>query len=210
MGAIKSKIAGSKKTKNNQRKVLVEPDELVAHASGVDYDAYYPAYMKKNCALTREQTDLINSHWHEMIASGEAARGAGKEQSNFHKVFYGRLFELHPGLQDLFKNDMDKQGNALISMLSEILFMLPASPNLVTELERLAIRHIAYGAVTEHYGVVGEVLLYTLERCSEESRWTDAVKDAWLTAYCVMLMVIIPTTLKELDKKAGKTQARGG
>mmetsp|Transcript_36642 Transcript_36642/g.46695 ORF Transcript_36642/g.46695 Transcript_36642/m.46695 type:complete len:209 (+) Transcript_36642:170-796(+) len=190
----------SRKKKN---RIIVEPDELVARAQGIDFEEYLPKYIKRDSSLTSNQTDILNKHWHDILVPVEEKVGHNSTNSKgFHETFYDRLFELHPGLRELFGGDMEKQGNALVEMISEILFMLPASPNLLPELEKLAMRHVGYGAVPEHYSVVGEVLLYALGVCSSPDQWTTEIQDAWLSAYSIMMMAIIPTTIKIMESRS--------
>ena len=46
----------------------------------------------------------------------------------------------------------------------------------------LAKRHVSYGVKAEHYPVVGDALLWTLEKGLRD-RWTPQVADAWGTVY---------------------------
>ena len=50
--------------------------------------------------------------------------------------------------------------------------------------------------MAQQYGIVGEVLIWSLGYVLEES-FTDQVKTAWLKIYCLMLKFIIPAALAE-------------
>ena len=52
-------------------------------------------------------------------------------------------------------------------------------------LVRLGARHVRYGVRHEHFDVVGEALLWTLEQGLGE-RFTPAVRDAWVAAWDVI------------------------
>ncbi|MEL6247054.1 MAG: globin domain-containing protein, partial [Cyanobacteria bacterium J06627_15] len=49
-------------------------------------------------------------------------------------------------------------------------------------LKGLGARHVKYGALPEHYPLVGNSLLKTLEQYAG-SAWTPDVKEAWVGAY---------------------------
>src|SRR4029079_8989952 len=79
-------------------------------------------------------------------------------------MFYDRLFEIAPQVKGMFPTDMSEQRRKLMATLalvvnglSNLAMMLPAGSVLAT-------RHVAYGAKAEHYPVVGEALLWTLEK----------------------------------------------
>ena len=51
-----------------------------------------------------------------------------------------------------------------------------------TALRGLGARHVKYGALPEHYPLVGSALLTTFEQYLKE-QWTPEVKQAWVDAY---------------------------
>jgi hemoglobin-like flavoprotein len=120
-----------------------------------------------------------------------------------YDTFYNRLFEVAPSVRPLFKNDLRVQGRALVKMIATAVTLLEKVDTLVPALQQLTVRHGAYGAKTAHYSVVGEVLLYTLEKCLGPEEWTDKVATAWLTVYSVMMSVMIPIAM-DIDAKADK------
>lgn len=122
----------------------------------------------------------------------------------FFDTFYGRLFEVAPSVRPLFGNSLLKQGKALIRMIGVIVKSLDQALTLSDQLERLAVRHLAYGAQAAHYAVVGEVLLYSLEECIGEEEWTHEMKAAWLTAYSVMMTVMLPVAYARKGPAASK------
>lgn len=112
--------------------------------------------------------------------------------SHLYDLFYNRLFELAPAVRPLFKGSIKTQGRALVKMLDGAVSLLERPATLKPALEALAERHVKYGALPAHYGVVGEVLLWTLERVLGPEGYTDEVKTAWLTVYSVMMHVMLP------------------
>jgi hemoglobin-like flavoprotein len=118
----------------------------------------------------------------------------------FYDVFYDRLFDVAPGVRPLFKSSMKTQGKALVKMIGMAITVLDNSDSLVPALEALAERHIGYGARIPHYGVVGEVLMWTLEYCFGPAVFTEEVMTAWLTVYSLMMAVMIPVAYREEQK----------
>jgi nitric oxide dioxygenase len=106
------------------------------------------------------------------------------------RLFYGRLFELAPEVQPLFKGDLETQGNKLMATLAVAVNGLDDLGSVVPVVEELARRHVTYGVRAEHYQPVGEALLWTLgqglgEACSDE------VEAAWAKAYGLLSSTMI-------------------
>jgi hemoglobin-like flavoprotein len=53
---------------------------------------------------------------------------------------------------------------------------------LLPALEQLGVRHARYGVLPEHYPLVGQALLGTLEQALGAA-FTREVRDAWVTVY---------------------------
>lgn len=105
-------------------------------------------------------------------------------------LFYQRLFELAPEVRPLFKADLTEQGAKLMKMLGAAVENLRTLDQLVPVLESLAIRHVDYGTKPEHYAVVGEALLWTLEQGLGEG-FTPEVKQAWTDVYGLISKTMI-------------------
>jgi hemoglobin-like flavoprotein len=100
-------------------------------------------------------------------------------------LFYGRLFEIAPAVRPLFKGDMAAQGRKLMGTLAYVVNGLSDLPSILPTASALAKRHVAYGAKPEHYGPVGEALLWTLEK-GLGPKWTPDVSAAWTKAYTTL------------------------
>ncbi len=112
-------------------------------------------------------------------------------------LFYGRLFELDPGLRPLFKGNIDEQGRKLMATLSFAVSNLANPGVLVPAVQQLGARHVRYGVKDEHYETVGTALLWTLGQGLGDA-FTPAVRDAWTVCY---------TTLAGLMKEAAHQAA---
>lgn len=80
------------------------------------------------------------------------------------RVFYARLFELHPELRKLFRSDVQDQARALMAMLELIVKNLDLHDKLVPLIHYLDERHMALNVRPEHYRPFGEALMWTLNR----------------------------------------------
>jgi nitric oxide dioxygenase len=96
--------------------------------------------------------------------------------------FYARLFEVAPAVRAMFPDDLAGQKRALLGALGMIVVSLRAPEKLAIYLEGLGQRHVAYGALEAHYGVVGSVLLETLAQVAGPA-WNPDLEAAWANAY---------------------------
>lgn len=70
---------------------------------------------------------------------------------------------------------------------------------IVPAVRSLGKRHAGYGVQPEHYAVVGEALLWTLER-GLGSAYTPDVEAAWINAYS-----LLSTLMQEAAAEANQT-----
>src|SRR6516225_3361815 len=97
-------------------------------------------------------------------------------------LFYDRLFEIAPSVRAMFPHDMTEQRRKLMATLAIVVNGLSNLEMILPAASSLATRHVAYGAKAEHYPVVGEALLWTLEK-GLGAEWTSDVAEAWTAAY---------------------------
>jgi hemoglobin-like flavoprotein len=100
-------------------------------------------------------------------------------------LFYGRLFEIAPQVRALFPDDLSEQKRKLMAMIATAVGGLNKLDALAPTVKALGARHVAYGAKAEHYAVVGEALLWTLERGVGEG-FTPEMRSAWAKVYGVL------------------------
>jgi hemoglobin-like flavoprotein len=100
-------------------------------------------------------------------------------------MFYERLFSVAPQVRSLFPDDMTEQRRKLMGTLAVVVNGLGNLEAILPAASTLAKRHVDYGAQPEHYPVVGEVLLWTLER-GLGAGWTPDVAAAWSNAYATL------------------------
>lgn len=125
--------------------------------------------------MTPEQISLVRSSFAKVEPISEQAAA----------LFYGRLFELDPAIQPLFKHDMKEQGRKLMQMLAVAVNNLDNLGAIVGAVQELGIRHAGYGVQPSHYATVGAALLWTLEKGLGDA-FTPDTKTAWTAAYTVL------------------------
>jgi hemoglobin-like flavoprotein len=101
------------------------------------------------------------------------------------QIFYDRLFAVAPQVRSLFPNDMTEQRRKLMATLAVVVNALDKLETVLPAASALAKRHVSYGAQPAHYPVVGEALLWTLQRGLGDA-WTDDVAAAWTAAYTTL------------------------
>ena len=72
-------------------------------------------------------------------------------------------------------------------------------PALIT-LGKLGARHVEYGVLPAHYGIVGQALLHTLETALGD-KWTPKVKGGWTTIYGMVSSAMMTGAERRLAKK---------
>lgn len=103
--------------------------------------------------------------------------------AQFASSFYDNLFTSAPAAKPLFANtDIDAQQKKLLASLVLVVENLRNGEVLTSTLQGLGARHVKYGALPEHYPLVGGALLQTFEQYLGAD-WTPGVKQAWVDAY---------------------------
>jgi nitric oxide dioxygenase len=129
--------------------------------------------------MSPQQIQLVQQSFAEVKPIAAAAAG----------LFYTRLFVLDPSLRPMFKGEMTKQGQMLMSMIGAAVAGLRNLETLAPVVRQLGARHVGYGVRAEHYATVGSALLWTLERGLGE-KFTPEVRDAWAAAYGLLSEVM--------------------
>ena len=103
--------------------------------------------------------------------------------NKFVASFYDNLFTAHPEAKPLFETtNMEAQKQKLLNSLVLVVENLRVPDALNGALRGLGARHVKYGALPEHYPLVGDALLTTFEQYLQD-KWTPQVKQAWVDAY---------------------------
>lgn len=105
------------------------------------------------------------------------------------ELFYKRLFEIEPAAVALFKGDMGQQGRKFMQVLAVAVGSLSSMSTLVPIVQRLGLKHAAYGVRAEHYDSVQQALMWTLALILQDA-YTAEVRSAWATAYAMLAGVM--------------------
>ena len=101
-----------------------------------------------------------------------------EDNDRFASEFYDQVFKINPQARSLFRNDMVEQGRLLTHMLGGIVYSLSRPEHLVSGLQKLGESHLAYGVKPEHYPVVKQAMITTIETILG-GRKTEKTLDAW-------------------------------
>ena len=119
----------------------------------------------------------------------ESFANVGRQPHEAGRIFYEELFKLAPELQGLFPEDLSRHRLKFIQMLSTIVRSLDQIATISEDIVDLGRRHMSYDVEDEHYPVVGEALMATLDRLLGASL-TPPVSDAWVAAYGMIARVM--------------------
>jgi len=131
--------------------------------------------------MTNKQIDLVKTSW-AIVATIDPVTVGG--------LFYNRLFEIAPQLKPMFRNPVPEQSKKLLAMINYIISKLDKLECILEEVAKLAKRHVSYGVKPDHYRVVGEAFLWTLEKGLSE-KWNHEIKESWSTCYQVLSSAMI-------------------
>jgi len=104
-------------------------------------------------------------------------------------IFYAELFAIDPGLRAMFKGDMKQQKKKLLTTLALVVRSLHTPNKILKPVQELAIKHVDYGVLPEHYTLVGNALLRTLKK-GLGAKYTDEVRDAWIEAFRTLARIM--------------------
>ena len=138
--------------------------------------------------MNREQIKLVQESFEKVVPIADAAA----------TLFYGRLFDLDPALETLFKGDMAEQGRKLMQMIGVAVKSLDRLEQVLPAVQALGARHAGYGVREKHYDTVGSALIWTLRKGLGED-FTPETEAAWAEVY---------TTLAGVMKEAQAAAAR--
>jgi len=149
---------------------MIPKDQTLIKANG---SRKGPVFRHKNFFMTQHQITLIRTSWARLKKMNTALTG---------DVFYSKLFLEAPEVQQLFNSPRLEQANKLITTLSVLVAHLDTPDRLTNSIQQLAIRHAKYGVRPDHYELVGNILLWSLEHLLERD-WNESLREAWYEWY---------------------------
>ncbi|CAN5815642.1 globin family protein [soil metagenome] len=131
--------------------------------------------------MTEEQIVMVKQSWKSFRNVDAHVIG---------DLFYSKLFFDNPRLRKMFPKTMDAQYQKLIDMLCAIVYRLDDLDVLAKDIETMAVRHSGYGVKPDHYRLVGNTLLWTLEK-GLGAEWNKNVQAAWHACYAMVAEMMI-------------------
>jgi len=130
--------------------------------------------------VTARQKSLVEASWAKV--SPMALQVA--------ELFYDRLFELDPLLEEKFERELTEQGPRLMRAVGMVVAGLDDLNDVLPVVRDIGRRHVGYGVTMSHYTTFGKAWLWTLEQSLAED-FTTSVKDAWTAVYGLVSSVMI-------------------
>jgi hemoglobin-like flavoprotein len=137
--------------------------------------------------MTSIEIQLVKQSWEKVAALDHVFAGG---------LFYNRLFETAPHLRLMFRAPIDQQSRKLLTMINYIIKRLDKLETILDEVAGLARSHVNYGVKEEHYQLVGDALLWTLEQALGAD-WTPDVNQSWQKCYGLLSTAMIGATTEQ-------------
>jgi nitric oxide dioxygenase len=103
----------------------------------------------------------------------------------------------------LFPPDLREQKRKLMTMIATAVGTLNDLQGLVPAIKELGARHVTYGATAAHYEVVGQVLLWTLERVLRDD-FTPDIRAAWTKVYGILAATMLAGAAEAAELQAAE------
>ena len=108
-------------------------------------------------------------------------------------LFYGKLFELDPGAQKLFHNDLGLQSQKLLDMLAAVVESLDNLTPLHARLTELGRKHAEYGVRPQQYETLTTALLWAIAQALGPD-FDTPTRNAWHHAISTISSVMKAAT----------------
>ncbi len=106
------------------------------------------------------------------------------------ELFYDRLFELDPSLEDMFECELAEQAQAVMRAVGSLMAGLGDLDTTLQIAGEFGRRLAGYGVRPGHYTTFGTAWLWTLEQSLADD-FTSSVKEAWTAVYASFSSVMI-------------------
>jgi hemoglobin-like flavoprotein len=106
------------------------------------------------------------------------------------ELFYDRLFELDPSLEELLPASLTEPSTQLVQVLGQAVAGANDLSRIAPVVRELGRRHREYGMRVGHYVTAGDALLWTLEQSLAED-FTPRMKEAWEATYQALSALLL-------------------
>lgn len=168
-------------------------------------DLMMPPYYIKDVVVDDDDIILARISWRMIIEGSSPAFNAIKSTPEFecsscltwfYDSFYKRLFDVNPSARPLFKNNIQSQGRVLMGIISTALNQLRDPDSFAVMLVSLAHVHSKRGVRGMQYGIIGDVLFWTLSLCLGDA-YDPLTAIAWHKIFSYMLKIIVPVAVDD-------------
>jgi len=140
--------------------------------------------------MDQRQIDLVRTSFDRLPKDAEAVG----------MLFYAVLFKIDPELRPLFRGDMQRQSQLLVTMIASAVENLDRLELVLSAVRELGRRHAGYGVKETDYDTVETALLLTLAQALG-GEFTREVREAWLACYRT-LAEVMKTAAREPSHQA--------
>lgn len=178
-----------------------------------------PLYFNED-PITKEEVAIAQSSWDQILndQSQEFKKRSSEDptfgQENpscttfFFTTFYARLFDVHPAARYMFKAGLKSQGKFLIQLMTLALTLVLEEEKFNRVLLNLAVKHNERGVKAIEYGIVGEVMFWTLRVVLGPEHLSEQTYFIRTKIFSRMLKVMVPSALAH-ELKSGTESQQG-
>jgi nitric oxide dioxygenase len=130
--------------------------------------------------MTPDQIRLVRESFAKVVPIHTAAAA----------IFYDRLFQVAPEIRSLFPTDLTPQGAKLMAALGMVAAGLERLESIIPQVHELGRRHADYGVRDAHYDLIGQTLIWTLDKVLGAA-FTPETREAWIEAYGMLAEAMI-------------------
>ncbi|MGB0630332.1 MAG: globin domain-containing protein [Alphaproteobacteria bacterium] len=106
------------------------------------------------------------------------------------EMFYGRLLEAHPELENRFTGEMKTYGHQPIEIIQVMVAGILSNDSVLPVVRELGNRYREYGVEVSDYAAVAEALMWTLEQKLGDG-FTPDIRNAWVNFYALIAETMI-------------------
>jgi hemoglobin-like flavoprotein len=150
--------------------------------------------------VTAVQKSLVQASWQELAPLSP----------HIAELFYDRLFELDPSLEELFPANLSSPGAQLMKTIGMIVRGLDDLERVTPMIQESGRRLVDYGARPGHYVTVGKALLWTFDQSLAEE-FTPRLKEAWADVFALVSSLMIDAASEQaVDSSPRESGMRDG
>jgi hemoglobin-like flavoprotein len=113
----------------------------------------------------------------------------------FRDLFFYRFFDTHPYAKCLFSDAAIESGRFIGSLINTCFVQLDDEKDFRRKIVELAEHHCIMGVRTIEYGIVGDILFWTLHQMLG-TNFTHDIEEAWVRMMSAILRIIVPIAVQ--------------